>query len=72
MMKGLFNYKTAYEEYTKQLLQDFVDESRLGMLQEQQASHSKARTLLLNICQCIAHSNVPIEPYYLVRSCRKP
>jgi adenosine deaminase CECR1 len=27
MMKGLFNYKSAYEEYTKRLLDDFVNDN---------------------------------------------
>jgi adenosine deaminase CECR1 len=27
MMKGLFNYETAYREYTRQCLQDFVDDN---------------------------------------------
>ncbi len=27
MMKGLFNYESAYREYTRQLLKDFVDDN---------------------------------------------
>jgi adenosine deaminase CECR1 len=27
MMKGLFNYETAYREYTRLLLQDFIDDN---------------------------------------------